>query len=461
MTILAYRGGNANLPREEPWETSTLTLACWNYDRTRALAEGRVPSTASISTYLNLPVEETFFRMLRYHEFDAAEMSLSSYVMSLFSDDPPFIAIPVFPSRSFRHSCIFVNRHSGIREPKDLIGKKVGSSRISTHRARLDSRHPERRICRAGRQRALFHRRPGRSLAASRKIKLVVAAGDSRRADSPGKTLSKMLDAGEIDALYTPRMPSTFLHGSGSVRRLVRELRRSRKGLFPEDRIFPIMHTVVIRRDVYEKHPWVAQSLYKAFVAAQRETYKDFYEAAALKHMLPWLLQHVEETASIMGEDFWPYGFEPNLAHARNVSALFARAGPFQAASRTSRAFRARNFRIFQDLASVSKRPESQRADEAPFSERWWIPERGDIDVIVAQVGFNLAQMVIPVFLLLPLGISLDFGVTHFCPAMRWDSWSVRWALRCSRSACATARIATTSPRTPTATTFRPSSPTR
>src|SRR2546425_7018380 len=104
-----------------------LTLACWNYDRTRALLEERVPIDGIELTYLNLVVEETFFRMLRHREFDIAEMSLSSYTMSLFRENPPFVAIPVFPSRSFRHSCIYVNAESGIREPKDLIGKRIGN----------------------------------------------------------------------------------------------------------------------------------------------------------------------------------------------------------------------------------------------------------------------------------------------------------------------------------------------
>ena len=104
-----------------------LTLACWNYDRTRALLEERIPVDGIELNYLNLVVEETFFRMLRHREFDVAEMSLSSYTISLFREDPPFIAIPVFPSRSFRHSCIYINADSGIREPKDLIGKRIGN----------------------------------------------------------------------------------------------------------------------------------------------------------------------------------------------------------------------------------------------------------------------------------------------------------------------------------------------
>src|SRR5438093_10042901 len=104
-----------------------LTLACWNYDRTRALVEERISVDGIELNYLNLVVEETFFRMLRHREFDVAEMSLSSYTISLFGEDPPFIAIQVFPSRSFRHSCIYVNADSGIREPKDLIGKRIGN----------------------------------------------------------------------------------------------------------------------------------------------------------------------------------------------------------------------------------------------------------------------------------------------------------------------------------------------
>src|SRR5438445_5458552 len=104
-----------------------VTLACWDYDRTLPLATGEVQPDGIDLTYLNLPVEETFFRMLRHHEFDAAEMSLSSYVLSLFSDNPPFIAIPVFPSRFFRHSCIYINQNSGIQVPKDLVGKRVGT----------------------------------------------------------------------------------------------------------------------------------------------------------------------------------------------------------------------------------------------------------------------------------------------------------------------------------------------
>jgi 4,5-dihydroxyphthalate decarboxylase len=129
----------------------------------------------------------------------------------------------------------------------------------------------------------------------------------------PTKTLSAMLDAGEIDALYTARMPSTFTRGSGSVKRLFDDYQTVEREYYLRTKIFPIMHTLVIRRTVYDKYPWVAQSLYKAFVYSQREIYQELYQTAALKFMLPWLIRHVEETRATMGQDFWPYGFEPNV----------------------------------------------------------------------------------------------------------------------------------------------------
>jgi 4,5-dihydroxyphthalate decarboxylase len=124
------------------------------------------------------------------------------------------------------------------------------------------------------------------------------------------KTLSQMLESGEIDALYTARKPSTF---GGKVRRLFPNYQDLEREYYRKTKIFPIMHTVVIRRELYEQHRWVAQSLYKAFVAAQRETYEDLRETAALKCMLPWLVRHLEETEELLGRDFWPYGLEANV----------------------------------------------------------------------------------------------------------------------------------------------------
>ena len=288
-----------------------LAMACWNYDRTRALLEERVPIDGIDLTYINLPVEETFFRMIRHREFDVAEMSLSSYTLSLFRDPKPFVAIPVFPSRYFRHSCIFINCNSGIREPKDLIGKRVGNPEYQLTacvwiRGILSDEYnvPVSSV---------IYLRGGEETPGRTEKQAVSLPPEIRLENIPeDKTLSRMLDSGEIDAIYSPRTPSCVSQRSPNVGLLFENYESLEREYYQRTKIFPIMHTIVIRREVYEQHPWIAQSLYKAFVLAQREVYEDLRETAALKFMLPWLVRHAEETRKLMGDDFWPYGVEPN-----------------------------------------------------------------------------------------------------------------------------------------------------
>ena len=297
-----------------------LTLGCWNYDRTRALADGSVVADGIDLNYLDMPVEETFFRMLRHREFDVAELSLSSYTVSLFREPRQFIAIPVFPSRCFRHSSIFVNTNSGIREPRDLIGKRVGN--------------PEYQMTAPAWIRGILYEyygvpvdsvtyvtggeeEPGRS----EKIRLDLPPSIRVERIGSTQTLSAMLRDGEIDALYTARAPSSFRTGDGRVRRLFPDFKSVEQEYFRTTGIFPIMHLVAIRRDVYDAHRWVAQSLFKAFLEAQRRTYQNLRESAALKAMLPWANAHYEEAVALMGDDYWPYGFAGN----RNTLATFLR----------------------------------------------------------------------------------------------------------------------------------------
>lgn len=288
-----------------------LTFACWNYDRTAALRDGRICPDGIDLNCLDLPVEETFFRMLRHREFEVAEMSLSSYVMSLFTPQRPFIAIPVFPSRVFRHSCIFVHAASGITQPSQLAGRRIGT--------------PEYQITAGVWLRGIVADDYGVPVASptyvtggeeqpGRPEKQPLDLPSTIRVEriGPAQTLSAMLAAGDIDALYTARTPSTFIPRDARVRRLFENFGEVEREYFRRTQIFPIMHVVVIRRDVYEQSPWVAQSLFKALSAAQRATYADLTETAALKAMLPWLPAHLEETRREMGEDYWPYGLERN-----------------------------------------------------------------------------------------------------------------------------------------------------
>lgn len=288
-----------------------LTLACWDYDRTRALIDGSVAPGGIDLIYLNQPVEETFWRMLRFREFDCSEMSLSSYVASLNSENPPFVAIPAFPSRFFRHSCIFVSAKSGIRQPADLKGKRIGVPEYQMTapvwiRGILSDDYGVKvtdvEHCSGGEE------EPGRD----EKLKLDLPKEIRIRPIGPTQTLSRMIADGDVDALVTARAPSTFQKEPDKVRRLFPDYVETEKQYYRRTKIFPIMHTVVIRRDVYAKNPWVAQSLYKAFTEAKAKAYALYNQTAALPAMVPWLVAQLDDARREMGEDWWPYGVEPN-----------------------------------------------------------------------------------------------------------------------------------------------------
>lgn len=283
-----------------------LSLACWNYDRTRALMEGSIAPEGIDLNYLSLPVEEIFFRTLAHQEFDIAELSLSSYLLSLQKSPQPFIAIPVFPSCAFRHSGIFVNTHSGIRQPQDLIGKRVGT--------------PEYQMTAAVWIRGILQddyavpfdqvqyltggaEQPGRS----EKIKLQLPPNIHVEPIASHQTLSKMLDDGEIDALYTARTPSCFQESKPHIVRLFPQYGEVERAYYQQSKIFPIMHVIAIKRSVYEAHPWIAMSLYKAFLASQKLVYQDMKETVVLKTMFPWMNYYLDQVRSEMGEDYWPW----------------------------------------------------------------------------------------------------------------------------------------------------------
>ena len=309
-----------------------LSVACWNYDRTRSLMDGTVQPDGIDLNYLNLPVEETFFRMIRNREFDVAEMSLSSYTVSTFRDPKPFVAIPIFPSRMFRHGSIYINANSGIRAPKDLIGKRIGVPEFQMTAPVWIRGIPSDHY---GVPVDSVTYMTGGEEETGRIEKQKLDLPPSIRIEPIGETetLSAMLASGAIAALHTARMPSTFTTQPDKVKRLFPDFVEVERKYFRDTGIFPSMHTVVIRREVYEQNRWVAQSLYKAFAQSQRHTYDDLYVTAALKAMLPWLTAHVEDTRALMGGDYWPYGFDAN----RNTLATFLRYHHEQGLSKTLR----------------------------------------------------------------------------------------------------------------------------
>lgn len=288
-----------------------LSLACGDYDRTQALKEGSVQAQGIDLTYLTYRPSEIFWRMLKFQEFDVSEMSLSSYVLERSRGINRFIAIPVFPSRLFRHSFIFINTESGIQRPEDLAGKRVGVPEYQQTasvwiRGFLQHDYgvtPDKVLWING-----GLEDPGRE----EKVELRLPAGIRVEPAPAGRSLSQMLAAGELDALVTARAPSCFINGSTHVRRLFPDYRAVEADYFQRTGIFPIMHTIVMREDLHREHPWVAASLYYAFCEAKAVCYRRMVDSAALIYTLPWFLAELESERGVLGQDLWPYGLEAN-----------------------------------------------------------------------------------------------------------------------------------------------------
>jgi 4,5-dihydroxyphthalate decarboxylase len=289
-----------------------LSLGTGDYDRCMPIRDGRVKVQGAELTTLFLDAEELFFRMARYQDLDVAEFSLSSYVLSVSRGNSPFIAIPVFLSRAFRHGNILIRSDSGIERPEDLIGKRVGipeyqMTALVWQRGVLKEEYgvnPSSIKWVAGGE-----EQPGRD----ERIPWTPPQGISIETAPNGKSLTSMLLSGELDAMLCARLPSAFDKGDPRIKRLFENPRTVEKEYYLRTGIFPIMHTVVIKKEVYEQNPWIAPELVKAFEAAKDIAEKNLFDLTAIKTMLPWLVAEAEEEREIFNGNIWPYGVEENF----------------------------------------------------------------------------------------------------------------------------------------------------
>jgi 4,5-dihydroxyphthalate decarboxylase len=290
-----------------------LRLACWDYDRTRPLIDGRVQLEGIDLEIEILRPRQTFQRMLDNKEFDISELSLASYTALTGRGDCPFVAVPVAFSKMFRHSCIYVRTGAGITKPQDLRGKRVGTSQWSSTglvfmRGMLQHDygvHPRDMHWFMGGLNS-FVEPPLIALNLPNDIRLDFLSGT--------QTLEQMFAAGELDALFSLYIPKLVLEGSPQIARLFPNYKEIERDYYRRTRILPIMHTVVLRADVHRAHPWVARSVYRAFIEARDLAVGGLYDTDALRVALPWLIDHVEEARRVFGADFWAYGLEPNRA---------------------------------------------------------------------------------------------------------------------------------------------------
>jgi 4,5-dihydroxyphthalate decarboxylase len=297
--MLGYEAGTVN-----PTMTRlTLTLACGDYDRTLPLRTGAVEPRGVELRVLPLQPEEMFYRMARLRDFDVSELSLSTYTI-LRARGEPLVAIPVFPSFAFRHSAIWVREGAGIREPRDLVGKRVGVPKYHMTaavwvRGILEDEY--------GVAPGDLHWFEGGEGAAVKEVDVTLPAGLRHELVPGDRTLGQMLRAGELDAFVGARRPGGA-GGVAPVRRLFPEFRRVERAYYEKTGIFPVMHTVVLKEELARQHPWLPLALYEAFTEAKRLAYQRLSDTATLPYVLPWLVAEVEETRALMGDDPFPYG---------------------------------------------------------------------------------------------------------------------------------------------------------
>ena len=287
-----------------------LKLACADYDRTRPLKYGLVKPKGIDLEIINDEVHEIFWRMLQYNEFDVSEMSTSNYLTEKSTENPRFIAIPVFLSRLFRHGYIFINKNAGIKTPQDLKGKRIGIPEYSMT-ALVWIRGILQHEYGVAPSDVEWHMGGGEGARRAGRIKHGIPENVRIVTVPEGKILHAMLADGEVDAMLHADVPPCIWENNPNVGRLFLNYREVEQDFFRRTGIFPIMHSVVIKREIYEANPWVAESLYDAFIEAKNMCQKAIEaNTGALLYMLPWTVAEYESTVSVMGYDYWTYGVE-------------------------------------------------------------------------------------------------------------------------------------------------------
>jgi 4,5-dihydroxyphthalate decarboxylase len=287
-----------------------LSVAVGDYDRTRPLIDGSVGIDGVNPIFMTLGPEEIFFRAFRGAEFDVCELSLSSFTLKTAQGDSPYVAVPAFVSRAFRHTAIYV-RTDRVKKPADLKGRKVGVPEYQLTanvwaRALLDDDF--------GVKPADIHWIRGGIEEAGRPEKLTINLPPGVRLDNApeGATISALLENGDIDGFIAPRPPTLVEKGHPNIGWLFSDPVAAAKDYFKRTGYFPIMHVVGVRRTLAERHPWLPGAVYKAFEQAKALGVKKLSDTSATKVTLPFVEEALRDARTLMGDDYWPYGIGPN-----------------------------------------------------------------------------------------------------------------------------------------------------
>jgi 4,5-dihydroxyphthalate decarboxylase len=287
-----------------------LSMAISNYDHVGDLVNGRVRPEGIDLTTMELPIEEIFFRMLSYVEWDVSEFSMAKYVSLVSKGASPFQAIPVFPSRVFRQSALYIATGAAVKGPEDLAGRRIGVPEWA-QTAGIYARAFLQHQCSV--RLADIHwvqagvNQPGRT----EKVALSLPGG-VKIEQVHDRSLNEMLLAGELDGLISAREPAGFIAGDPGIARLWPDYRVIEETYFRSTGVFPIMHAIVIRNATLSRHPWIAMNLYRAFDEAKNNSLRRLSSIVNSRVAIPWSHEAYDHARAVLGDDFWPYGIEAN-----------------------------------------------------------------------------------------------------------------------------------------------------
>jgi 4,5-dihydroxyphthalate decarboxylase len=287
-----------------------LTLAIGDYDHVRDFVQGDIQAQGIEITYLKLVHEEIFYRFIYFREWEISEISMAKYVSLISQNDRSLTAIPVFPSRIFRLSSIFVHRDGDIQRPEDLAGKKVGIPEWA-QTASVYARGYLAHQVGIPLQDIDWYQAGVNQAGRTEKVDLKIPKG-VRYTPVPDRSLTELLLSRDLDAIMSARPPQHFLDGKPEIVRLFPDYRAMEEAYWRETGIFPIMHTVAIRADVLKRYPWVAMNLFKAFEEAKRRSMERAADMASPRFPIPWCFEYVARSRELFGHDYWPYGIEAN-----------------------------------------------------------------------------------------------------------------------------------------------------
>jgi 4,5-dihydroxyphthalate decarboxylase len=293
-----------------------LDVAFWDYDRTRALAKSTVKIPGADASFHAAPIVTQIFEGMVRGKFDVSELGMTYFLRTFEDRDPPFIAIPVFPNRAFRHSAIYVNKASGIHKPEDLNGKTIGELVLYSHDAGImpkgmlmDEHGVKPETCQWIIGGLDWPMNPIDFVPKPHPANVNVS-------DIPeGKELGAMLESGEIDALISADNPKCILEGPPNVGRLFPDYPSVEREYFKHTGIFPIMHTVVLRKELVAQNPGLAKAIYQSFCDAKAVAVKEYEHWRIFNNvdtMFPWFSRLTEEDRALLGDDWWPYGIVAN-----------------------------------------------------------------------------------------------------------------------------------------------------